>query len=51
VRACVHRGECMCVYMSACICTVFLKKYHRIGADIIDLFFLEEASTIIGWDT
>jgi hypothetical protein len=26
VRVCVHRGECMRVYMSACVCTVFLKK-------------------------
>jgi hypothetical protein len=26
VRVCVHRGECMHVYMSACVCTVFLKK-------------------------
>jgi hypothetical protein len=23
---CVHRGECMRVYVSACVCTVFLKK-------------------------
>ena len=21
MRVCVHRGECMCVYMSACVCT------------------------------
>jgi hypothetical protein len=26
VRVCVHRGEYMRVYMSACVCTVFLKK-------------------------
>jgi hypothetical protein len=26
VRVCVHRGECMRVYMSVCVCTVFLKK-------------------------
>jgi hypothetical protein len=26
VRVCVHRGECMRVYMSACVCTVFQKK-------------------------
>jgi hypothetical protein len=21
--ACFHRGECICVYVSACVCTVF----------------------------
>jgi hypothetical protein len=26
VRACVHRDECMRMYVSACVCTVFLKK-------------------------
>jgi hypothetical protein len=25
-RVCVHRGECIRVYMSTCVCTVFLKK-------------------------
>jgi hypothetical protein len=36
VRVCVHRGECMRVYMSVCVCTVFLEphpillpKYHK----------------------
>ena len=29
MRVCVHRGECMRVYMSACVCTVFKKKYAR----------------------
>jgi hypothetical protein len=23
---CVHRGECMRVYVSVCVCTIFLKK-------------------------
>jgi hypothetical protein len=23
---CIHRGECMHVYVSICVCTVFLKK-------------------------
>jgi hypothetical protein len=26
VCVCVHRGECMPVYVSVCVCTVFLKK-------------------------
>ena len=30
VCVCVHRGDCMRVYMSACICTV-LKKNYRVG--------------------
>jgi hypothetical protein len=28
-RVCVHRGECMRVYVNACVCTVFLKKRVR----------------------
>jgi len=26
VRACVHMGECVCVYMSVCIVLCFTKK-------------------------
>jgi hypothetical protein len=26
VRVCVHRGECMRMYVSVCVCTVFLEK-------------------------
>jgi hypothetical protein len=26
MRVCIHRGECIHMYVSACICTVFLKK-------------------------
>ena len=26
MRVCVHRGECMRVYVSACVCSVFKKK-------------------------
>ena len=26
LRACIHRDECACVFVSVCICTVFLKK-------------------------
>jgi hypothetical protein len=26
VRVCVHRCECIYVYVSVCVCTVFLKK-------------------------
>jgi hypothetical protein len=28
---CVHRGECMRVYVSVCVCTVFLKKKKELG--------------------
>ena len=24
--ACIHRVECACVFVSVCVCTVFLKK-------------------------
>ena len=26
LRACIHRDECACVFVSVCVCTVFLKK-------------------------
>ena len=26
LRACIHRNECACVFVSVCVCTVFLKK-------------------------
>jgi hypothetical protein len=29
VRVCVHRGECMRVYVSVYVCTVFLKKKYN----------------------
>ena len=26
LRVCIHRDECACVFVSICVCTVFLKK-------------------------
>ena len=26
LRVCIHRDECACVFLSVCVCTVFLKK-------------------------
>ena len=26
LRACIHRDECVCMFMSNWVCTVFLKK-------------------------
>ena len=26
LRACIHSDECACVFVSVCVCTVFLKK-------------------------
>ena len=26
LRACIHRDECACVFVSVCVCTVFLKN-------------------------
>ena len=26
LRACIHRVECACVFVSVCVCTMFLKK-------------------------
>ena len=26
LRVCIYRDECACVFVSACVCTVFLKK-------------------------
>ena len=26
LRACIYRDECACVFVSVCVCTVFLKK-------------------------
>ena len=26
LRTCIHRDECACVFVSVCVCTVFLNK-------------------------
>ena len=26
LRVCIHRDECACVFVSICVCNVFLKK-------------------------
>ena len=28
LRACIHRDERACVFVSVCVCTVFLKKFE-----------------------
>jgi len=30
LRACIHRDECACVFVSICVCTVFLKKKYNL---------------------
>jgi len=35
LRACIHRDECVCMFMSNWVCTVFLKKkMNRRGIEI-----------------
>ena len=29
LRACIHRDECACVFVSVCVCSVFLKKHRE----------------------
>ena len=29
LRACIHRDECACVFVSVCFCTVFLNKLNN----------------------
>jgi hypothetical protein len=43
--ACVYRGECMLVYVRACICTVFLK---RAGAHLTEIFLGSDTELLNG---
>jgi len=34
LRACIHKDECVCVFMSVCVYTVFLKKLFYLATNI-----------------
>ena len=41
MRVCVHRGECMRMYMSACVCIDVKKQRHARLFKNLDTFFLD----------
>jgi hypothetical protein len=44
---CVHRGDCMRVYVSVCVCIVFLKKTFFLAANTISRLLSSSASSPI----
>jgi len=35
LRVCIHRDECACVFLSVCVCTVFLKKKKSLRSGLV----------------